>query len=121
MSQYSFCIRNDSQIYDYLNKDFSRCLYIYLDYQKYGLDNENIIEDSTKYEKLDISTSSSTGTEIRSFYDKLYSKNDPNCFGGILVLKDSLSNPVGGDDLLILLHLLILKLHLVECISHYIS
>jgi len=31
-----------NRIENYLNKDFSRCLYIYLDYQKYGLDNENV-------------------------------------------------------------------------------
>ena len=62
--------------------------------------NSNFIKehDLTKYKKLDISTSSSTGTEIRAFYDKLYSENDPKCFGGILVLKDSLSNPVDGQD-----------------------
>ena len=52
----------------------------------------------TTFKQLDISPTTNTATDIKTFYEKLYSINDEKCFGGIYVFKDSLStNPSAGD------------------------
>ena len=54
--------------------------------------------DLTKYQQLDIATTSDVATDIKTFYNKLYENNDEKCFGGIYVIKDSLSNPTTNGD-----------------------